>query len=797
MTNNDKNLDHAQKMTDMSKIDTRGQAGSRPNHWMHHAMEPLILFPAIAIFVLVLIWAATMNIIKVARTSAENTVMLLSEELAETYEAQVIRALREIDQSLKIVKYAHELRGEKKVLQELKDRTLLPPDLLFVVSITDSDGNIIASTRETELDNVANQDYFQAQNKVDTFAVGRPKINPDSKVWTLQFSRRLNSSDGKFSGIVMISVDASYFVSGYDSSKLGEHGVLVLLGTDGIFRAGRSGETELADIIVNYASVIPVANESEREAKLSINTWDGVQRYTSTRELYNLPLAIVVGLSADEQLSDTRRTINTYFWRASGASILLILIIAILGRLSQQLTLSRQRIVEEHIAHAERVEHLAYYDGLTKLPNRSLFTKLLGQSLNHAHRYNKQLAVLFLDLDGFKLINDSFGHEAGDILLKEVAVRLKDCLRDSDTVARLGGDEFVVLLPELEEEKYVSAVAQKILHAIAKPFLLINREWHITGSIGISIYPQDGLDERILTKNADVAMYHAKGSGKNNFQFYCEKRNVELNERMTLESGLRLALERNEFQLHYQAKHDVRNDRVTGIEALLRWHHPDLGEISPRQFIPIAEETGLIVSIGKWVIKTACQQNIAWQNEGIPPLIMAVNLTARQFYDKNLPRDLEAILKESAMDPGLLEVGITESLLMQDAEKTLRIISELKEIGIRIAIDDFGISYASLSALKQFPLDTIKIDRSLMDDSNVAYDKELTDAILATGRSLSTTVLAQGVETKEQAEYLRQHDCNEYQGFYLNKPVPAEQISDLFLPNSNNSKSRAANLKLV
>jgi predicted signal transduction protein with EAL and GGDEF domain len=344
----------------------------------------------------------------------------------------------------------------------------------------------------------------------------------------------------------------------------------------------------------------------------------------------------------------------------------------------------------------------------------------------------------------------------------------------------MGGDEFVVLLPEQDEEKYVATVARKILSAVAQPFILSGNEFHVTASIGISIYPQDGLDEQTLTKNADIAMYQAKEEGKNNFQFYSAKLNNNSLERLTLESALRHALERNEFQLHYQAMTDISSGRITSMEAVLRWQHPDLGLVAPKQFIAVAEETGLMVPIGMWVLKTACRQNVAWQQQGLPHLKMAVNLTARQFFDEKLLQDLSKILADTGMDARLLELEITESLLMRDVENTLRVLSWLKNMGIKIAIDDFGIGYSSLATLKQFPLDTIKIDRSLIRDvASVVADKGMTEAILAMGRTLSMTVVAKGVETKEQAEYLRQNACDEFQGFYLNKPVPAEQIAEL------------------
>ena len=752
-----------------------------------YATEAQILFPAAAIVVLVLIWGTTLNLISVERAAAERAAAASSHELADTYEAQVVRALREIDQTLKFVKYAYERAGEPDVLKELKAKALLPTDLLFAVSITDSAGQVIASNRATAATPLADRDAFlQLQREGDNLLIGRPQLGPGPEEWTLQFSRRLDSADGRFAGMVLLAVDAAYFVSGYETSKLGEQGVLGILGTDGVFRARRRGETLSAGDTADYAAVVPAADSTDGEARLSISPWDGVRRYTSARELYEFPLAVIVGLSADEQLAVTQRARRVYLWRASGASLALVLLVAVLGRLSRQLAQSRRRAIDEQIAHAARIEYLAYHDALTGLPNRSLFSRLLIQSISEAQRAQRRLAVLFLDLDRFKQINDTLGHEAGDQLLQEVAARLRACLRDSDAAARLGGDEFVVLLPELGEEKYVATVAQKILSTISRPVQLLGQEFRITASIGISVYPQDGLDEQTLKKHADIAMYQAKEDGKNNFQFYSEKLNASSLEKLSLESGLRHALERSEFQLHYQAKRDMLSGRITGMEALLRWQHPDLGMVAPMQFIATAEETGQIVAIGKWVLKTACLQNVAWQNQGLPHLSMAVNLTARQFFDENLLADLGRIIAATGMDPHLLELEISESLLMRDVERSLRILTGLKNMGVRIAIDDFGIGYSSLSTLKQFPLDTIKIDRSFIRDvDSVAEDKDLTEAIIAMGRTLSLTVVAQGVETKEQADYLRQNACDEFQGFYFNKPVPAEQIAELLQAQRN------------
>ena len=429
--------------------------------------------------------------------------------------------------------------------------------------------------------------------------------------------------------------------------------------------------------------------------------------------------------------------------------------------------------------HAEeRVHYLATHDGLTSLPNRVMFNQLLNLAIPHARRYNRQFAVLFIDLDRFKIINDTLGHEAGDKLLQEIATRFTGCLRESDVVARLGGDEFVVLLQEVGEAEQAAAVARKILSAAIKPILLRGQECRVTASIGICVYPADAQDEQSLMKNADSAMYLAKEEGKNNFQFYSESIKTQSRERMTLETGLRHALERNEFFLHYQAKLDLKTQEITGVEALLRWQHPDLGMVAPMRFIPIAEETGLVLPIGRWVLKTACVQNVAWQRDGLPPVCMAVNLTARQFADENFLQDIAAALEASGMRPELLELELTESMVMHNPEQAIKVLAAVKQIGVRIAIDDFGVGYSSLAQIKRFPIDTLKVDRSFIRDlAENAENRAITEAIIAMGRTLSLTVVAEGVETQEQQAFLSDHACDAMQGFYFSKPVAQDEFA--------------------
>jgi diguanylate cyclase (GGDEF)-like protein len=427
----------------------------------------------------------------------------------------------------------------------------------------------------------------------------------------------------------------------------------------------------------------------------------------------------------------------------------------------------------------ERIEYLATHDALTGLPNRVMFSQVLHLAIASAQRYQRGLAVLLIDLDRFKIINETLGHEAGDNVLKEMSVRLKNCLRTSDVVARLGGDEFVVLLQDIDEGSEISTVARKILSTLMKPINVRGQECRLTASLGICSYPGDGVDEQSLMKNADSAMYLAKEEGKNNFQFYSHHMNNQSLERLTLETSLQGALERNEFALHYQPKVDLRTGAISGVEALIRWKS-SMGLVSPAQFIPLAEETGLIVPIGRWVLRTACQQNVEWQRAGLPPMRMAVNLSARQFGDENLLADIRTALADSGMRPELLELEITEGMVMKNADRALKLIGSLKEMGVYLAIDDFGTGYSSLAQLKRFPIDTLKIDRSFIRDiPDDAEDKAITEAIIAMGRSLNLTIVAEGVETEAQAAFLREHACDEMQGYYFSKPIVAEDLATM------------------
>src|SRR6185503_1384745 len=397
-----------------------------------------------------------------------------------------------------------------------------------------------------------------------------------------------------------------------------------------------------------------------------------------------------------------------------------------------------------------------------------------------ARRYDRKLAVLFIDLDRFKIINDTLGHEAGDVLLREMAARLRECLRASDVVARLGGDEFVVLLQEINDAAQAATVARNILSVVMKPLVILGQECRVTGSIGICMHPAHGQDDHTVMKNADMAMYLAKEEGKNTFKFFSDQLKPQSVERLTLETNLRRALEREEFALHYQAKVNFKTGAITGVEALLRWQNAELGSVSPARFIPLAEETGLIVPIGKWVLRTACKQSVAWREQGLPAVRMSVNLSLRQLNDEHLVTEIQAVLAETGMDASLLELEVTESSIMQNAGRAAEILTAIKRLGVKLAIDDFGTGYSSLSHLKRFPIDTLKVDRSFIREvPNDAEDKAIAEAIIAMGKTLSLTVVAEGVETPQQQAFLSEKLCDEMQGYYFSTPIAAQDFAEL------------------
>jgi diguanylate cyclase (GGDEF)-like protein/PAS domain S-box-containing protein len=438
------------------------------------------------------------------------------------------------------------------------------------------------------------------------------------------------------------------------------------------------------------------------------------------------------------------------------------------------------RDITERTYAEEQIKHLAYHDALTNLPNRLLFKDRLSVALSHAHREESRLAVLFLDLDRFKVINDSLGHNIGDQLLQAVAARIDACVRDSDTVARLGGDEFTILLPRLNRSEDAAPVAAKIIDAVRYPFHIEGREFFITTSIGISVYPEDGADAETLIKNADTAMYQAKELGRDNYQLFNAHVNAKALQRIALEHGLRRALLNEEFHVHYQPIFDLGTNRIAGMEALLRWKHPQMGLIPPATFIPIAEATGGMVPIGSWALRQACKQAKEWHDAGHRTLSLAVNLSVTQLQQTDLVDTVRSVLEETGLPPHLLELEITESGAMHNPDTSIRVLYELKKLGIGISLDDFGTGHSSLSYLKRFPVDTLKIDQSFVQDTTADPDAAaIVLAIIAMAHSLRLKVIAEGVEYAEQAEFLRAHGCDQLQGYLITRPLPADEVVKL------------------
>jgi diguanylate cyclase (GGDEF)-like protein len=442
--------------------------------------------------------------------------------------------------------------------------------------------------------------------------------------------------------------------------------------------------------------------------------------------------------------------------------------------------IERKTMESAALAMARQMAHSAEHDFLTGLPNRMLLNDRVGQAIALAKRHMRKVAVLFLDLDGFKHINDSLGHPVGDKLLQSIAKRLVDCIRGSDSVSRQGGDEFVVLLLDLEHAEDAAVTARRMLEAVALPHCIDQHDLHVSASIGVSVYPDDGLDADTLIKNADTAMYQAKENGRRSFQFFKPAMNVRAVERQFIEEGLRRALEQRELVLHYQPKVNLMTGAITGAEALIRWTHPTRGPIAPADFIPVAEECGLILPIGAWVLREACVQARTWMDAGLPITSVAVNVSAMEFRDKNFLEGLFATLRETGLDPSFLELELTESVLMKRVEFTASILQALRKRGVQVAVDDFGTGYSSLSYLRKFPVDALKIDQSFVRQiSTAGDDTTIVKAVIGMARSLKLRVIAEGVETLEEVAFLRAYRCEEAQGYYFSRPVPPQQFAML------------------
>ena len=887
---------HANPVSAIAAIKVAARSNAALRRWLGRGLETHISLTLFAMLLLFAIWMVTSHFMRIESAAAQASARDSVHELIDTYEAQLARNLGSIDQTLKVLKYAVELKGAAAALPDLAEKGLLPPSLVFVVSIADRHGMIVASNPAAPPTSVAGQrDFaFHGASGADSLFVSETLRDAANPEWHLHFSRRINDAEGRFAGIAIVEADPAYFTSGYEHSRQGERGVLGVIGADGVVRAMRSGDN------VSWGQAAGLAPVESTGAP-SASPWDGVLRYTSVRRLHGFPLSALVALDRDEQMAPFAKHRRTYLWVAALASILLILIVALVCLWSWQLTRTQRRIrraqetfaaaseasldaflvmrsvrdasgaivdfaieatngraqelaglgrdaligttiltilpnyrengifddmvhvatsggmreaewrgetvrtrdiwmhrqvvavedgvvaivrdISERKLAEQRIRHMAHHDDLTGLPNRSLIRDRLDQAILHAQRTGRCVAVAFIDLDGFKLVNDGLGHNAGDELLKVVGARMHDCVRSDDTVGRFGGDEFVIILPDLGEDALaITPVLEKIRQAVTEPVLLEGQEVQVSCSMGVVMYPRDGADPNTLMMNADAAMYRAKDMGNNNFQFYMREMNASVEEKLVLLEGLRNALDEQQFSLLYQPKVDLRSGLIFGVEALIRWHHPEHGMISPLRFIGLAEESGLIVAIGDWVLQTACRQNMAWRAAGLAPISMSVNVSPRQFEEKRLVERVAQALEDSALPAGALELEVTESLIMRDLAQSVGKMRELKAMGISLSIDDFGTGYSSLSALKSFPISSLKIDKSFISElADNRDDQAIAMAVISLGHKLNLRVIAEGVETEQQCRFLRENDCDEMQGYLFSPPLPPDAVAALLL----------------
>ncbi|WP_229632216.1 bifunctional diguanylate cyclase/phosphodiesterase [Pseudoduganella violaceinigra] len=871
--------------------------------WLRMCLETQVSLPLFTIVLLAVVWATTLHFIDSEEAAARQLASDSSKELIATYEAQVARSVNGIEQTLQMLKYSAEREGPLGALPELQSHGLLPSGLVFVVSIVDAQGDTVASNPVARPINVGTQEYFrfhQEHRSSYTF-ISRAMRDQANLDWHLHFTRRLEDARGEFAGVAIVEVEPTYFTSGYERSRLGEHGMLGLVGDDGVVRALRVGDKQ------SFGQQLDMTALQTPRSTPVASIGDGVKRYTAVRQMAGLHLSALVGLAEDEQMTGFAAQRRQLLLDASIATAVLILLAALVWACVWQGAKARRRIrraqetyaaasesnmdsffvlrairnkegvitdfkfsavnsraeqltgrtrselraqtlcnwmpsarhngmferlvlvtqnggvhqeegpnmvpqlhadwlhwqvvgveggvvailrdISERKRAEERIYHMAHHDTLTGLPNRSLTCSRLEQAIAHAERTQESVLVAFIDLDSFKLVNDTLGHNAGDELLKEVAGRMVRCVRRDDTVGRFGGDEFVLVLPHVNEDPQVLApVLDKILAAVVRPIELEGQKMQVSCSIGVAVYPRDGQDSDTLMLHADAAMYRAKESGKNNCQFYDHEMNAGLEEKLALTEGLRKALEEQQLFLAYQPKVSLASGRMFGVEALLRWQHPQRGLVSPAQFIPLAEENGLIIPIGEWALREACRQACAWLDAGLPPMVVSVNVSARQFDDPRLVERVAEALEWSGLSPQWLELELTESMIMRDVGKSVEKMRQLEAMGIALAIDDFGTGYSSLAALKSFPISRLKIDQSFVRDlAGSSDDQAITCAIISLSHQLDMRVIAEGVETEQQRSFLQQHGCDEIQGYLFSRPVPPQEITAMLIAEDTDS----------
>jgi diguanylate cyclase (GGDEF)-like protein len=720
------------------------------------------------------------------KIEVENITQVLEEQAVSVfYKADLI--LREVQRNVRQqdMRLAHGASGlRKQQFHGLMKSQIDSVPEMDISAVIDAKGDYIYSSFDPVPNiNVNDRDYFKHQRDDATagLVISPPLISHRTGKWTIILSRRLNFDDGSFAGIVICTLNLDYFQRFFQTIDMGAHGFIALY--DRSYRlAARypSSEKDMGEI-TNPNAKAYIEKGITHTTYLAKSRVDGIERMNGFRQVGDLPLIVIAGIAEEDYLAEWHQ----HIWQYSTGAIILSLMVMWLGLLQRRSEYALRESLTKSKHAEEEIKHLAFFDQLTNLPNRQLLMDRLHQALASSGRSGRQCALLFIDMDNFKTLNDTLGHHIGDILLQKVAERLESCIREGDTVSRLGGDEFVVVLEDLSDQALEAAaltetVGEKILTILSQPYQLATHEFRSTSSIGVTLFNghQQGIGE--LLKQADIAMYQAKKAGRNTLRFFDRKMQDAINAHAVLESEMHNALENRQFHLYYQIQVDSSNHPI-GAEALIRWIHPERGLVPPLQFIPLAEETGLILPIGQWVLETACVQIKAWQQDArTRELVLAVNVSAKQFRQADFVAQVQATIQRHAVKPKRLKLELTESLLLEDIDDTISTMNALNEIGVQFSLDDFGTGYSSLQYLKLLPLDQLKIDQSFVRDLVTdSSDRAIVRTIIAMAQSLNLDVIAEGVETEEQRQLLLENGCTHYQGYLFGKPVPIEQFEAL------------------
>ena len=708
------------------------------------------------------------------RQEAFQAAVARNDNLAIALESYVVRTLQHADMVTRFLRMSTEEAGASFALSQALSKGLIDKRLYEAVGIMNAEGRLLATTLPANVSSIdfRDREHFKVHvaNVSDAIFVGKPVISRILGRPTIPITRRVNGPDGSFDGIVIVQIAPGRFTDFYQRAKLSDGDVISITGLDGTVRARRAGHVEEAG--ADYSKAKGAAYPASASAGSFEDTGpDGIDRLLSFRKLQDFPLVVNVGIAKSSLLASLAEREERF--RAAGALLTAVL----LGLAAVLVTAFRRRdqALAKVLQREEDLKLIANHDPLTGVANRSLLEKRADTAFSAAERSGGLVACVFIDLDNFKYHNDAHGHAVGDEILRRIARILQDSVGPEDTIARIGGDEFVILLGGLDGDARASAVAKHILGRLANPLLTEPREITVTASIGISVYGRDGSTLHDLLRRADAAMYLAKDGGRSRFVMYSGDMKNRASERLYIEEELRRALRARQLEVVYQPKVDLQSGFPVGVEALVRWNHPLMGAVPPAEFIPIAEESGLILPIGDWVLETACNQVRRWMDAGLTPISVAVNVSALQFKQPEIVNIVADALERAGLASEYLELEITESMLLGHAETVTRRLEALKALGVSIALDDFGTGYSNLQSLKKLPLDTLKVDRSFISDIPDAADAaSITRAVIKMGSSLGMKVVAEGVETEEQADFLIRQGCSCGQGFFYSKPLASD-----------------------